>query len=292
MRSEPYNIDEMRFAWCYRVYYRLRTHRRQPKPSLVQLDFETLRDLLEPVGIHLLELASDAIGLRLLVSLQPSETVSAAASKMKGRISKWLGAQSRQSTPSKSLARGYFAATTGQPTADAVEEYLQQQGEHHGYSDRARPPLFVQSFARTPEAEQVLRTDHAVTSLRYHVVMATWQRQGVFVRSSAETICHRWQSLRSGLRMFIDKVSFVPDHAHVALALHPSASPAATVVSMMNVAQELMWERFDNAVVKAGTRRLWQPSAYIGSFGDLTSNAVSSYVRQWERESGKPTGFA
>jgi REP element-mobilizing transposase RayT len=44
-----------------------------------------------------------------------------------------------------------------------------------------------------------------------------------------------------------------------------------------------MWRQFERDVIQAGVERLWQPSAYVGSFGDLTSLAVSAYISQWER---------
>ncbi len=83
--------------------------------------------------------------------------------------------------------------------------------------------------------------------------------------------------------MVIDKVSFLPDHVHVALALHPGRSPAEIVTAMMNAAQEKMWDEFADSVVRAGVERLWQTSAYIGSFGNLSSNAISAYLERWER---------
>ncbi|NLF72729.1 MAG: IS200/IS605 family transposase [Candidatus Anammoximicrobium sp.] len=283
MQIQPYQLEELNFAWCHRVYYRWRTHRRQPHPAFAHLDRDVLCQLLQPYGIHVLDVTTDEIDLRTLVSLQPTETVSAAAGKMKGRISKWLGEQSQRSQATKSLGRGYFAATTGQSTATAVEEYLERQAEHHGYSNRVRVPVFVRQFERTEESQRILQTDHAVTVLRYHVVLATWRRQGVFGRSSAEAVCGGWRILQADLRMVIDKVSFLPDHVHVALALHPNRSPGEIVVAMMNAAQDKMWDAFADDVVKAGVERLWQASAYVGSFGDLSSNAISGYLERWER---------
>jgi REP element-mobilizing transposase RayT len=234
---------------------------------LARLDRETLRQRLRPYDIQLLELTTNPLDARALVSLQSTESVSAAARKMKGRVSKWLGEQAPSDRPTKTtLARGYFAVTTGQSTAEAIDAYLQRQGEHHGYSNRPRLPVYIQSFKRTPAMEQILRTEHAQTLLRFHVVLATWRRLGVFVPSSSEMVCDHWRSLQSDLRFVIDKVSFLPDHVHVAVALHPSVSPAGVAIGMMNAAQELMWTRFDDLVVRAGVERLWQPSAYIGSF--------------------------
>ena len=178
MLMQPYQSDELTFAWCYRVYYRWRTHRRKPNSNLSKLTAETLSDLLQPYGIHLLELAADTIDIRALVS-------------------------------------------------------------------------------------------------------------GVFGQASAKAVSDRWLQLQNNLRLRFEKVSFVPDHVHVAVMLHPAVDPAAVVVALMNAGQEVLWSQFDRDVIQAGAQRLWQPSAYVGSFGDLTSNAISAYVARWERDSEK-----
>lgn len=294
MFIQPYESSELSFAWCYRVYYRWRTHRRLRRGPLADLTAETLGDLIEPYGIHLLELATDSIEVRALVSLVPNESVSAAASKMKGRISKWL--TERLPDESEHLARGYFAITAGASKADEIDAYLDRQGEHHGYADRARPPVFVRTFAATSEMEAELQTDHAMTRLRFHIVLASWQRHGVFNQSSAEAITDQWRQIQSDVRMRLEKVSFVPDHVHLAVTLHPSVDPASAVVALMNAGQEVMWHQFDRDVIQASVERLWQPSAYLGSFGDLASNAISAYVARWESDKpndplGKPAGL-
>jgi REP element-mobilizing transposase RayT len=287
MLLQPYHSTELAFAWCYRVYYRWRSHRRKPISVLPELTTETLGGLVQPLGIHLLELASDPIDIRALVSLAPAESVSVAASKVKGRVSKWISEQFTGQQHVKSLARGYFAMTTGPSAAEDINAYLQRQAEHHGYADRDFPPVFVGTRTATSETESVLRADHAVTRLRFHIVLATWRRHGVFSQASAAAICERWQQLQADLRARIDKVSFVPDHVHAALTLHPAVAPASVVVALMNAGQEIMWRQFERDVIQANVPRLWQPSAYLGSFGDLASPAISSYVSEWERDDGE-----
>ena len=76
-------------------------------------------------------------------------------------------------------------------------------------------------------------------------------------------------------------MSFVPDHVHVALRVHPARSPADTVVELMNAAQEVM----EQELASAGLNRLWQPSAYVGSYGDLASPQVRSYIENWKSSS-------
>ena len=85
--------------------------------------------------------------------------------------------------------------------------------------------------------------------------------------------------------MAVLKVSFVPDHVHVAVRVHPSVVPEYLFVVLMNTAQDVMWAEFDLDVIRAAVERLWQPSGYIGSYGDLNSSSISSYVSKWKESS-------
>ncbi len=278
MKIQPYTQEEIRFAWCNRILMRCRSHRRKAMAELLALTPEILADLLKPYGIHVLELVSTSIELLSMLSLTPTESASTAASKTKGRISKWLCDQ-RSCASDIQLARGYFAVTLGEPESKAIDAYLDKQSEHHGYDQRARPPVYVQSFVHTDKDRRGLKTDHAATLLRYHVVLATWYRRGVFTAETAQKVTEKWQELQQ--EYVIDKVSFVPDHVHIALTLHPTQSPAAVVILLMNAAQEYMWLRYPNVVIKSAVERLWQPSAYVGSFGALSGNAIKAYMHRW-----------
>ena len=278
----PYQLGELRFACCFRVYYRWRTRRATFQPALSSLNREALDSLLKEYGIHILEASASESDVKVLASLLPAETVAACASKMKGRVSKWLRGQCKLPQGQKLLSRGYFACTTGASTAQAVLAYLESQGEHHGYMSRPLPPVFVASYSRTPEDEQRLSASHAVTVLRFHIVLSTWKRRGVFGRPAAEATADCWRRVQRQCPMFIEKVSFVPDHVHLAVQTHPSLSPAKVVVDLMNASQEMMWKDFANSVIRGRVERLWQPGAYIGSYGDMESARIAAYVRKWE----------
>lgn len=285
MFLQPFSSDELTFAWCHRVYFRFLTHRRRNVEALKDLLKNPFAEILDPYGIRILEMSVSAIDLRLLVSLDAPSSVSSAASKIKGRLSKWLSehaAVDPNTTFDKYLARGYFAVTTGKSSEEDVAAYLERQAEHHGYNRRARPPTFVQSFVLNEADENLLATDHAATRLRYHIVLATQGRRGVFFRDIAVAATECWRGIQSEIKAVIQKVSFVPDHVHVAVALHSSISPVAVVVHLMNRAQELLWRQFDDVIIRAGINRLFQTSTYVGSFGDLRSAAISSYLRRWE----------
>ncbi|PWT87959.1 MAG: hypothetical protein C5B55_13935 [Blastocatellia bacterium] len=80
-------------------------------------------------------------------------------------------------------------------------------------------------------------------------------------------------------RVALIKVSFVPDHLHIALRVHPAVCPSDTVVALMNSAQETVGSQ----LIRAGIDRLWQPSAYVGSYGELTTAQVRRYIDNWEK---------
>jgi REP element-mobilizing transposase RayT len=286
MFIQPYGVEELALACCFRAYYRWRTHCLHVEPALARLDRATLASLLSEYGVHVLESSATETDVKVLASFLPAEAVASGASKLKGRVSKWLRVQSGSPHVSKLLSRGYFACTTGASTAQAVAAYLDRQGEHHGYLSRPLPPVFVESYPLLPHYEKRLTAAHAVTLVRFHVVLSTWKRRGLFSRPAAQATADCWQKAQIERSFFIEKVSFLPDHVHLAVRLHPSRSPASAVVALMNASQELMWADFAGAVVQAGVDRLWQARAYIGSFGELESRKIAAYVRKWEATEG------
>jgi putative transposase len=228
-----------------------------------------------------LESASDATDLLLLASLKPDETISACTGKLKGRVSKWLRAALQLSEPTDLLSRGYFACTVGKSTSEAVEQYLNQQSEHHGYAERVLPPVFAESYDLSAADEARISPQHAVTVAQYHLVLATKGRRGVFGTQEGRAVAAAWRKLQTSLNVALIKVSFLPDHLHLALRAHPAVSPAKLAIELMNAAQQVVFEQFPAAVVQARLERLWQSSAYIGSYGNLASSQISKYINNW-----------
>jgi REP element-mobilizing transposase RayT len=228
-----------------------------------------------------LESASDTTDLLTLVSLRPGETISACASKMKGQVSKWLRSSLKLDAPADLLSRGYFACTVGRSTSEAVEQYLSLQSEHHGYAGRLLPPVFVEQFGLSAADEDRVKAKHAAVIAQFHLVLATCKRRGVFGTSEGRVVTAEWRKLQTKVRMALIKVSFVPDHVHIALRAHPAETPADLIVELMNAAQQVM----SKEMIAAKIDRLWQPSAYLGSYGDLASPQIRKYIQNWTGES-------
>lgn len=284
MLIEPYRRDELRFAYCYRLYLRWRTHCAKPCEPLARLDRAVLEEIASKFGIRILESASDRTDLLALISLTPDETISGCVGKLKGQVSKWLREALQLPQPEDLLSRGYFACTAGKSSGEAVEQYLSQQSEHHGYDKRILPPVHVESFNLSAADEARVSPKHAAVIAQFHLVLATSGRRGVFGSQEGRAVTAEWRKSQTRLQMALIKVSFLPDHVHIALRAHPSASPANLALELMNTAQQFVFERFPDTVIQARMPRLWQSSGYIGGYGDLVSPKIRKYIRDWANE--------
>jgi len=274
---QAYRQEELTFAYCYRVYMRWRTHRGKQYSELTQLTESELAELIKKYEIHLLEVESNSTDVLTTISLKPADTISAAASKVKGQVSSWLRTKMKLADPTKLLSVGYFACTVGQQsTTDEVEKYLESQSEHHGYANRILPPVYVERFE--PELEFV-EPKHASVVSQFHIVLATAKRLGVFGSECARRVAKAWREFQAHWQVALLKVSFVPDHVHIAIRAHPSVAPSMLITNLMNTAQPLM----ERELVTAKLDRLWQPSAYLGSYGDLASAQIKQYLVNWKK---------
>ena len=274
MRLYKYQPHELRFAFCYRVYFSWQTFRRHSFSPLGKLDRATLDALLRPYNVRVLECATNETCLRCVVSLNPIETISACAGKLKGCVSKWLRHELNLSQPALLLSKGYFACTTGKTKSRIVERYLSRQADHHGYSKRVLPPIFVDQYKLTDDDEVRISPKHAVVVAKFHLVFSTTRRLGLLGSHQGRRIANAWRELQQTCRIALIKVSFVPDHVHIALRSHPYDSPAWIAALLLNSAQEVMKEE----MIQAGVERLWMTSVYVGAYGDLSSPQICRFI--------------
>lgn len=278
----PVNAPDLNLAFTYKVYLRWHTHRLRLLSALAELSLAEAQEFAAPAGIRILELRADERNLLVLVSLLPTESVSVCASKLKGRLSKWLRMRSGLSEAESLLGRGYFACTSGHNTKADVTGYLDKQPAHHGYDRRVLPPVFVKEWEPAEADEARLNPAHAAALLRFHVVLAVANRHGVFGTEPGMAVAEDWRRLQESQRFQLLKVSFVPDHVHLAVQIHPATAPVDLVAKLMNAAQERLLRDFPEHLIQAKLSRLWPDGAYVGSYGDITAGRVQGYMRKWE----------
>ena len=157
MNLHTYQPHELRFAFCYRVYFCLRTYRGHPISLLTELQRATLDALLGLYNVRVLECATNETDLRCIASLQPVEAISGCASKLKGRVSKWLREGLKLPHAAPTLSKGYFACTTGRARSKVVERYLILQAEHHPSLSPASIAAVLMNSAQEVVKEELIQ---------------------------------------------------------------------------------------------------------------------------------------
>lgn len=284
LRLREFSVDELEFAFCYHLYIRWHTYHRNPLPATDFKDTSALKTRLEEMDVHLLDIKTHgATDIGALLSLRPSASASVAASKIKGQCSKWMREQFDYERTIL-FGRGYFAATCGKTNEKVLMKYLGNQKEHHDYAGTGPSPAYAERYKLTEEQNNRLETNHARARLHFHLTLATERRQGFFGRRQAEAMTAKIRQMEADHGFGLLKISFVPDHVHLAVRLHPTTVPAELVTTLMNGMQDLAAEEFQEQVGEKALNRLWQPGAYVGSFGDLSSAAIKKYMANWAAE--------
>jgi REP element-mobilizing transposase RayT len=239
---------------------------------------------VERPDIHILNIAANDVELAILASLQPTDSIATGASKIKGGASKILKQLASSTRAFPRFGTGYFACTTGPRTSDQLNRYLEDQCQHRGYHNRRNPPFYLRTWSTTDQGDADLQANHSRTIVRWHLVFSTWNRKGTFSADAAEAVAGVWARRFDRRRVQFRKVSFLPDHVHLAIGTHPSIAPADVVLELLNSSQKLIFGSFDGLIIATGNRRVWKPSAYVGTYGDVSHRQVQAYLRNWRRE--------
>ena len=156
----------------------------------------------------------------------------------------------------------------------AVRQYLEQQAEHHGYASRLLPPVY--SYRATSPI--ILQAPHAVFDMSHHLVFSTYHRKGVFTSNLGEALSKYWLNVACKRGFAIDQISVVPDHIHLLIRNVPKMSIETCVLMLLNNAQHFVGQRFPNTLIEAGLDRLWQPSAYAGTCGQVSTALIKKWL--------------
>jgi putative transposase len=275
MQLEPFK----EISWAFQLHYHIcfRTHRRRTvfddRYRTAALS-EALVDLCKINDIHLIEKDCQPAHVQMILSLRPRQLISDVLKTLKGRSSAILCPAFALTPPL--WARGYLARSAGRVRVQAVKHYLTTQGEHHGYAKRALPPVF-RFRATEPE---ILTTAHSSFDLTHHLVLATRFRRGVFDSKTGEALVTYWIRVAAKHGFAVDQATVLPDHVHLLIRITPKISVEQVALSLMNNGQYCIARHFPWALVEAKIDQLWQPSAYVGTCGELPTALLKAFLRR------------
>jgi putative transposase len=224
----------------------------------------------------LLEQKSYPTQLRCLLSLRPSQTVSKAVQLLKSNSSRELARLFSFEVPV--WAGGYLARSSGGVRISAVRTYLEEQSEHHGYASRVLQPVYRY---RAP-VPRVLRAAHAAFDLTHHLVFSTQYRKGVFGAATGQALTEYWLKVADKHNFALDQISIVPDHIHMVVRIVPKISIEEVALRLMNNGQYFIGKRYPEMLIASCMNQLWNPSAYAGTCGEITTALIMKWLQSDE----------
>ena len=265
-------------TWAYQLHYYLcfRTHRRRELFSSQQCaNFlaELIREISTNHSYHLLEQNQYPAQLRCLLSMQPSQTVAKAVQLLKCNSSRELARMFGLSVPI--WAEGYLARSSGSVRTSAIRAYLDQQPTHHGYASRILPPVYRY---RVPHPRD-LRAAHAAFDLTHHLVFSTQHRKGFLGATIGESLTEYWLQVAAKRNFALDQISIVPDHIHMIVRIVPKMSIEEVALSLMNNGQYFIGERYPELLIRNSMTQLWNPSAYAGTCGEISTGLIMKWLQ-------------
>ncbi len=215
----------------------------------------------EEDGIRRLASHWSSHSIQLTCSVTPQVSPTQFTSRIKGRLQH----QIRQAGLLVDFSRKVAFRTIGENRRQHVENYIENQVSKEQYVD---PNFAIQMQKFTEVDSNVLLQEPSKTrSGRYwynlHLVLVTTARMRFTderaLRRISET-CRRIAELKGYL---ISRRSVMPDHLHLSLRGNLDHSPEMIALSFMN-----------NLAYCMGQKMIWQPSYYVGSFGEYDMGAV------------------
>jgi putative transposase len=260
MHLDPFD----NLAWAYQLHYYLCFRTRRRRARLTPELYHTLTEICGRHDYHLLQSRIYPDHLRCLVSLRPAQ-----------KIAKVIQTLKANSSPESGFwERGYLAQSVGRIRIETVKTYIDDQAHHHGYSMRLLPPV----FRYRSEQPIVLTAAHASFELNYHLVFATHRRIGVFDSVLGQRLTSYWLRVAAKHGFAIDRVGVVPDHVHLLVRIAPKISIEECALALLNNGQYFVGKYEAAALVRAGTDRLWQTSAYAGTTGKVTTALLKRFL--------------
>ncbi|MCI0388111.1 MAG: IS200/IS605 family transposase [Acidobacteria bacterium] len=268
-------------CWAYQLHYYLcfRTRRAAAvftASERVEALEAALREICERHQYHLLQSKVYPDHLRCLLSLRPAQAVSEVIQTIKANSARLFNAQFAMTPPL--WGRGFLARSVGRVRLGVVKDYINGQAEHHGYNKRVRPPVLRYS----DEESVALTAAHSCFELNHHLVFATRYRRGVFDSALGESLIQYWRRVASARGFAIDRVTIVPDHAHLLVRIVPKMNIEECALALLNNGQHFVGERAPEAMIHAKIEQLWQASAYAATTGKVTTALVKAFLSERE----------
>lgn len=215
----------------------------------------------ESDGIRRLEVNWSESQIQITGSVRPEVSPVFFTSRIKARLQVAL----RKLGKRVDFSRKVGFRTIGANRRVEIEQYIANQVDQERFADPNFANFFRQFTFDDPQVR--LETPNVTNSGRYwynlHLVLVTEKRQRFYDFETLNQISRSCLALSKENMHWIKTRSLLPDHLHMAMRGDVESSPQDIALYYLN--------QLADAV---GRKAIWQPSFYVGSFGEYDMGAV------------------
>jgi REP element-mobilizing transposase RayT len=242
-------------------------------PAAGEVLASSLESVCDHSKFHLLGHSIESDRIYCLVSLRPDDVVSSVARTLKTNLAREFNLKTR--AEDRTLwSIGYYVGSVGKASKASAQQYIDNQGEHHGIRSKESRELLRWL---NPEPSK-LRAQHATFDLSYHVVLVTSGRTEVFDEYIAPNLFAAMTSVSERGGFYIERMSLLHDHIHALVKMTPSHSIQSCVEDMMNHSWTFMMDRYEGVLKNTGAYNVWSQSFYVSTVGHATTAQVKSFL--------------
>jgi len=121
-------------------------------------------------------------------------------------------------------------------------------------------------------------TKNAVYILNYHFVWSTKYRRRIFYSPIDLTLSQIIKDLCIQNGLEIIQLEIMPDHVHLFIFAKPTDSPSHIMCVIRGASAYQLFREFPAIKKKLWGGYLWNPSYYVGTAGQMSSETIKKYI--------------
>jgi len=214
--------------------------------------------------------------LYCLLSLKPEHTVSTVAGVVKSNLAREFNLRFGNRDKTEPLwSIGYYVRSVGKASRKATEQYIRDQGEHHGIRKEQ-----VREIMRWVNPEpHGLRSAHVTFDISYHLVLVTSARAQVFDQYNAADFFRAMAGFADAGGLYIERMSLLDDHIHLLIRTTPSVAIRDRVEDLMNNSCQYLSDKYPGILKNTGAYNVWTQSFYVSTVGDATTAQIKTFLK-------------
>jgi putative transposase len=123
-----------------------------------------------------------------------------------------------------------------------------------------------------------LSAAHSCFDLSHHLVVSTRLRRAVFDSVVGHQLGEYWWKVSAKYGFALERITILPDHAHLLVKTAPKFNLASSVLALMNNGEYFICKNFPQIMAEEHLDQLWQPSAYVGTCGKDSTALVKAWL--------------